>query len=371
MSDTSSRALSGTEKAAVLVLAMGAEKAAQLVATLGSREIGLLAAQLARTQTVDEETRSQVLGEFQQAVSSDMPAHGGLGYVRELLTQALGEEKAASVVSRLEFSAEISGFGVEDEKEAGRLGTLLRDQHVQVTAAVLAQLPSELSARVLAALPRESQLEASLCLLETDSPDVEALRRLADALRTTLLLRKSVITGPADGPRRLAEILNSADWETEQGVLGALNEHDPELGKQVRDRMFVFDDLVEVDPRDLQLVLRTVPHEDLRLALMAAGEKLKEHILTNMSERAAAALKEEMETSRAPNPRQARAAQQRVAAVARQLANEGDLTLKRTDENGEPEETGSEEEREPQAPAPQEEEAPEERPEAETRGEEG
>lgn len=371
MSDTSSRALSGAEKAAALVLAVGAEKAAQLVATLGSREIGLLAAQLARTQTIDEETRSRVLGEFHKAVSSEEPAHGGVGYVRELLTQALGEEKAASVVSRLEFSAETSGFGVEDEKEAGRLGALLRDQHVQVTAAVLAQLPPELSARVLAALPRESQLEASLCLLETDSPHVEALRRLAEALRTGLLLRKSVITGPADGPRRLAEILNSADWETEQGVLEALNEHDPELGKQVRDRMFVFDDLVELDPRDLQLVLRTVSHEDLRLALMAAGEKLKEHILTNMSERAAAALKEEMEASRAPNPRQARAAQQRVAAVARQLAHEGDLTLKRPDENGEAEEGGSEERPEPEAAPPQEAAEPDRRPETEARGEEG
>ena len=126
-------------------------------------------------------------------------------------------------------------------------------------------------------------------------------------------------------------------------------------------------------------MLRTVSHEDLRFALTAAGEKLKEHILTNMSERAAAALKEEMETSRAANPRQARAAQQRVAAVARQLAHEGGLTLKPAGENGEPGETGSEEDREQQASAPQEEadpeerpEAdPEERPEAETRGEEG
>jgi flagellar motor switch protein FliG len=157
---------------------------------------------------------------------------------------------------------------------------------------------------------------------------VDAFRRLGAVLRTTLLSDHGAVSTPAEGRRRLAEILNSADRDVEHEVLTALSEHDPDLAKQIRDRMFTFEDLVELDPRELQIVLRTVPMEDLRMALQMAGEKLKEHIFANMSERAAAGLKEDMEAAGPSKPHQARAAQQRVAAVARRLAKEGTLTLK-------------------------------------------
>jgi flagellar motor switch protein FliG len=332
MSDPSSRVLSGPEKAAVLLLALGSEVSARLISGLTLTEIELLANQVARTQQVDDDIRGRVVEEFEQAAATDLPAEGGVAFARDLLIQALGEEKAAGVISRLESASGGAGFSIEGEKEAVRLGRLLQGQHPQIGAAALGQFPPDLAARVLGALPKEMQLEVVLRLLEMDDPDAGAFRRLGQALRTGLRSDQPSLAGSTDAARRLAEILNSADWETEQGVLHALNEYDPKLGKQVRDRMFVFDDLVDLEPRDLQLVLRKVSQEDLRLALSAAGDKLKELILTNMSERAAAALKEDMEAGGAIKPKQARAAQQRIAAAARQLAHEGTLNLEPTAE---------------------------------------
>ena len=344
MSNGSVRDLSGLEKAAALVLALGTENSAQLLTGLKPADIELLAGQVARTRTVDEETRARVLQEFQAALAASPPPEGGLAYARQLLTQTLGEDLAAGVIARLEFASQAVGFSIEGEKEADRLGRLLRREHLQITAAVLSQLPPSLGGRVLGSISKEDQLEVALRLLDMDSPDVETLRLVAQSLKTGLISEQPAAVTPADGTRRLAEILNSADWETEQRVMGEIGKHDAELAKQVRDKMFVFDDLIELEPRELQLVLRSVSQDDLRMALHACGERLKEYILSNMSERAAAALKEDMETAGPVKPKQARAAQQRVAATARRLAQEGTMTLRKAVESEEePLEEGAEE----------------------------
>jgi flagellar motor switch protein FliG len=349
------QALSGLQKAAILLLALGKEASAQLVSGLSPSDIELLAGQIARTKNIDSETRSRVLQEFQTSLSSDQPAPGGMDYARELLTQTLGEERASSVMSRLEYTSDSAGFTVEGEKEADRLGRLLRHEHPQIAAAVLAQMPPALAGRALGGLSKDGQLEVSLRLLDMDPPDPRALRRVGQALRTGIISEQPVVLTTTDGTRRLAEILNSADWEIEQRVITAINDVDPNLCQQIREKMFVFDDLIELDPRDLQLVLRGVSQDDLRQALHAASERLKEFILANMSERAAAALKEDMETAGEVKPKQARAAQQRIAAVARGLAQEGVMTLRKSGEEsaetpgegGEDESGGSE----PPAPA--------------------
>jgi flagellar motor switch protein FliG len=367
MSNAPTRELSGPEKAAVLMLALGSEKSAQLVSGLAQSEIELLATHIALLKNVDETAQSQVLQEFEQSVATGGLASGGLAFARDLLTQALGEERAAGVISRLEATPAGSDFSIEGEQEAARLGRLLRNQHAQVAAVILAQMPPAVAGRALGTIPKEMQLQVALRLLDMDSPDAAAFRRLGETLRTGLLSEQPYVTSPTDGTRRLAEILNSAEWETEQGVLAALNECDPKLGKQVRDRMFVFDDLIDLESRDLQLVLRSISQDDLRIALSAAGEKLKEFILSNMSERAAAALKEDMDAAGPVKPRQARAAQQRVAAAARQLAREGTMTLKSTTES---EAEEGEEAPEESAPEPEEEapdaSAPDREEEAET-----
>jgi len=329
------QALSGLQKAAILLLALGRETSAQLLSGLSPSDIEMLAGQIARTSGIDPETRAKVFQEFQAALAADQPARGGLEYARDLLTQTLGEERASSVISRLEFTSESAGFSVEGEKEADRLGRLLRHQHPQLSAAALAQLPPAIAGRALGGLSREGQLEVSLRLLDMDSPNPQAMRRVGQVLRTSLISEEPLTITPTDGTRRLAEILNSADWEIEQRVIGAINEYDPKLCQQVRDKMFVFDDLIELEPRDLQMVLRGVPQDDLRLALSAAGEKLRDFIMANMSERAAAALKEDMENAGEAKPKQARAAQQRVAAIARRLAQEGTMVLRRSEESEE------------------------------------
>lgn len=328
MPEQAQRTLSGPEKAAVLLLALGAERSAQLLAALTQQEIELLAAHLARTNHVDPEIRSQVLGEYRAASSLEAAPEGGLAYARELLSRALGAERAAAVISRVELAAEGADLRLDSEPEADRLGRLLRGQHPQLCAAVLSRLPPAMAARALACLPRDARLAVAIRLVGMDPPHPEACRRLAQALRTSLLADRSAPAGPAEGPRRLAEILNSADREVEQGLLADLHAHDPTLARQVRERMFTFEDLEQLEPRELQLVLRNVSQEDLRMALQTAGEKLKQYIFANMSERAAAALKEDMESAGPVKPQQSYAAQQRVAAVARQLAKEGTLLLK-------------------------------------------
>src|SRR5574340_1092270 len=322
--------LSGLQKAAVLLLALGKEASSQLVSNLGPSDIELLAGQIARTKGVDAETRARVLQEFQASLVSDQAAPGGMDYARELLTQTLGEERAASVISRLEYTSDATGLAVEGEKEADRLGRLLRHEHPQIAAAVLAQMPPALAGRALGGLTKDGQLEVSLRLLEMDPPDPKALRRVGQMLRTGIISEQPVALATTDGTRLLAEILNSADWEIEQRVITAINETDPLLCQQIREKMFVFDDLIELDPRDLQLVLRGVSQDDLRQALHEIGARLKEFILANMSERAAAALREDMATAGEVKPKQSRAAQQRIAAVARGLAQEGAMTLRKS-----------------------------------------
>lgn len=341
MSGPSESTLSGPEKVAVLLMALGSEKSTQLVSTLTSQEIEQLASHLARTQQVDEKTKAQVLEEFQQASQSDASEGGGLDYARELLINALGAERAESVISRLEFASEVADISVESEKEADRLGRVLRSQHPQLAAAVLSRLQPAMAARVLGSLSSETRLEVALRLVDMETPDLEAFRRLGQALRSSLVSSHTAPSGPAQGKRRLAEILNSADKEIEQGVLSDLQRHNPTLAKQVRDRMFTFEDLSQLEPRELQLVLRTVSQDDLRMALQTTGDKLKQYIFSNMSERAAAALKEDMETAGPVKPDQSHAAQRRIAAAARQLAKEGTLSLK---SESEPAEEGEEEE---------------------------
>ncbi len=184
-----------------------------------------------------------------------------------------------------------------------------------------------MAARVLGSLSSETRLEVALRLVDMETPDLEAFRRLGQALRSSLVSSHTAPSGPAQ--------------EIEQGVLSDLQRHNPTLAKQVRDRMFTFEDLSQLEPRELQLVLRTVSQDDLRMALQTTGDKLKQYIFSNMSERAAAALKEDMETAGPVKPDQSHAAQRRIAAAARQLAKEGTLSLK---SESEPAEEGEEEE---------------------------
>ncbi len=350
MSGPSESALSGPEKVAVLLMALGSEKSTQVVSALTPQEIEQLASHLARIQQVDEQTKARVLEEFQQAAQADAAEEGGLDYARELLISALGAERAESVISRLQFASEVADISVDSEKEADRLGKVLRNQHPQVAAAALSRLQPAMAARALGNMSGKRRLEVALRLVEMDTPDLEAFRRLGRALRSSLVSSHAAPSGPAEGKRRLAEILNSADKEIEEGVLSDLQRHDPALAKQVRDRMFTFEDLSQLEPRELQLVLRTVSQDDLRMALQTAADKLKEYIFQNMSERAAAALKEDMETAGPVKPNQSHAAQRRIAAAARQLAKEGTLSLKSEAEEAEEAEEEQEEAAEETSP---------------------
>jgi flagellar motor switch protein FliG len=319
--------ISGARKAAVLMAALGPERAASLIQLLGEEEIESLSREMARLNAVAAETTRSIFTELTAASGEGSASvQGGLEFAHEVIERALGAERAADILGRLS-GGESRPFEFLRRIQPERIATLMRGESAQTVALVLASLHANLAAGVLARLPSEEQPDVALRIARMGEASTSAIHKVEEAIRAKMGEEPVEEYATAGGAKALAGILNHADRTLERNVLENLAGADKDLAEQVRGMLFVFEDIVKLEERAVQQVLREVDQKDLVLALRGAPESVMEVVLTNMSERGAEMLKEEMEVQPPQRKRDVDAAQSRVVAVIRKLEEAGTITI--------------------------------------------
>jgi flagellar motor switch protein FliG len=326
--------VTGRRKAAVLLISLGPEKAAEVFRHLRDDEIEGLSLEMAKLQRVDPSTTDSVFEEFAATVQAyDSLVAGGVDYAREVLERALGPDRALGVIGRLSTVIEKRPFEFLSRTPAEQLVTFLRNESPQTVALVVANLHTSLASQVLSNLPEGEQAEIALRIARMGETSPEVVRQVEDVMRQKLDTVVQQEYSVAGGVKSLAEILNQAGRTTERNVLDSLAETDEELAAEVRRLLFTFEDIVKLDDRSIQMVLRDADQKDLALALRGVNDEVKRRILDNMSERGAQMLLEEMEFQPPQRKRVVEEAQSRIVAIVRKLEEAGALVLSRGEED--------------------------------------
>ncbi len=326
--------IKGRKKAAVLLVSLGPDRAAEVFKHLRDDEIETLSLEMAKLQRVDAFTQATVLEELAATVEAyDSLLAGGVDYAREVLERALGPERALEIIGRLSSVIEMRPFEFLRRTPAEQLVTFLRNESPQTVALVIANLHTTLASQVLANLPSGEQAEIAVRIARMGETSPEVVKQVEGVMKKKLDSVVQQEYSTAGGIKSLAEILNHTDRSTERNVLDSLTEADEELAAEVRRLLFVFEDIVKLDDRSIQLVLREADQKDLALALRGVNDDVKERILSNMSERGAQMLVEEMAYQPPQRKRVVEEAQGRIVAIVRKLEEAGALVLSRGEED--------------------------------------
>jgi flagellar motor switch protein FliG len=322
----------GRKKAAVLLVALGPDRASEIFKHLHYEEIESLSLEMAKMQHLEPTMTTKIMEELAATVQAyDSIAAGGVEYAREVLEKAIGSERAAEIIGRLSSVIEMRPFEFLRRTAPEQIVAFMRNEAPQTIALVVANLHTTLAAQVLANLPEEEQAEIALRIAKMGETSPEVVKQVEDVMRAklaTIVQNEYTTTG---GVKSLAEILNHTDRPTERNVLDSLTETDEELAAEVRRLLFVFEDIVKLDDRSIQLVLREADQKDLALALRGVSDEVKTRVLNNMSERGAQMLLEEMEYQPPQRKRVVEEAQGRIVAIVRRLEEAGAVVLSRSD----------------------------------------
>ena len=327
-------AIKGRRKAAVLLVSLGAERASEVFMRLSEDEIEELSLEMANLQWLEPAVAESVLEEMAATVEAfDSLNSGGVEFARDVLERALGSERAAEIVGRLSSVIEKRPFEFLRRTPPEQIATFLRNESPQTTALVIANLHTTLAANVLSSLEDSDQPDIALRIARMSETSPEVVRQVETVMRQKLAtVVQHEYTG-AGGVKSLADILNHADRSTERNVLESLSTSDEELSAEVRRLLFVFEDVAKLDDRSIQLILREADQKDLALALRGVSNEVKTKILSNMSERGAQMLVEEMEFQPPQRKRDIEEAQGRVVAIVRRLEEAGAVFLGRGDDD--------------------------------------
>lgn len=323
--------LTGIQKVAILLLHIGRERAAKVLKAMGEREVEEITAEIARLDHVPTEVVESVLDEFQGLLQArTYVAQGGVDFARDILEASVGAGKAREIVDRLQASMVEVPFEFLRQADPRQVLSFLQDEHPQTIALVLAHMHSDHAAAVLSGLPDELQADVAFRLAQMDRTSPDVVSQVESVLERKL---SSVLNTSSDhavgGVQPLVDILNRSDRATERLILEGLESLDPDLAEEVRSRMFVFEDIVTLDDRSVQLVLRQVDQKQLALALKGVRDDVKAKILSNMSERAATLLQEEIDLLGPVRLRTVEEAQGTVVRVIRALEEEGQIVVSR------------------------------------------
>jgi len=321
----------GRRKAAVLLVSLGAEGAAQVFRHLTDDTIEKLTIEMARTKDVQPEEAEVIQREaIETAYARGYIAAGGVAYAREVLERAVGQNRAGEILARLATMIEMTPFEFLRGSPPDQILAFLRGEHPQTVALVIANLPSvEISAKVMQLLAPEDQADVAMriALMGQTSPDV--VKDVANVMKEKLQSVFQQEYAASGGVQALADILNSADRGTERNILEHLANANEAVANEIRALLFTFEDLLQLDDRAIQLVLKDVDSKELALALRGASEDVTERIMTNMSERGAEMLKEEMEFMPPQRRRVVEEAQSKIVAVVRRLEDAGEIFISR------------------------------------------
>ena len=320
----------GIQKAAILLIALGPEKSANIFKHLKEDEIEELTLEIANTRSVSPQTKESILHEFYQVcLAQQYIAEGGIGYAKELLDKALGSDKAQEVITRLTASRQVRPFEFVRKTDPSQVLNFIQDEHPQTIAMILSYLSPAQSAMILGSLTPEKQADVAKRIAKMDrtSPDViKEVERVLERKLSSLLNQDYTIVGGVDA---IVGILNTVDRGTEKHIMESLEIEEPELADEIRKKMFVFEDILLLDDRAIQRVLRDVDNNDLGIALKGANEEVQNVIFKNLSKRLAAMIKEDMEFMGPVRMKDVEEAQQKIVGIIRKLEDSAEIVISR------------------------------------------
>lgn len=325
------RQLTGPQKAAMVLVHLGKERAGKVLKSMRETEIEDLMAEVARLGDVDPKAMEKTLTEFRDMASAHMYfAKGGLSYAREMLEESLGRDKAREIVERLTLTTMELPFEFLRAADPRQVLTFLQDEHPQTIALVMAHILPDQAALVMSGLPEAVQGEVARRIAQMDRTSPEVIRQVEGVLerKSSTLLQPSESSN-AGGIQPLVEILNRSDRTTEKLILENLARTDPDLADEVRNRMFVFEDITSLEDRSVQLVLREIDSKELAIALKGVRDDVRDKVTGNMSERAGAALKDEIELLGPVRLKQVEEAQGNIVKAIRRLEEAGQIIVSR------------------------------------------
>lgn len=322
--------LDGLQKAAVLLITLGPEKAANIFKHLKEEEIEQLTLEIANTRSVSPSQKEEVLNEFYEVcLAQQYIAEGGIGYAKDLLQKALGEEKAKDVLGKLTASLQVRPFEFIRKTDASQILNFIQDEHPQTIALILSYLSPSQAAGIVGSLPPDKQTDVAkrIATMDRTSPDV--IKEVEDILEqklASLVSQDYTIVGGVDS---VVAILNTVDRGTEKHIMENLEIEEPELADEIRKKMFVFEDILMLDDRSIQRVLRDVENNELAVALKNANEDVRNAIFSNLSTRLADMIREDMEYMGPVRVKDVEEAQQKIVNIIRKLEDSAEIVISR------------------------------------------
>lgn len=317
----------GIQKSAILLMALGEEGAAEVFKHLSPKEAQKLGHAMAALDSVSRAQVERVMHDFMSQAGEKADLADSDEYIRSVLTKALGSDKAASLIDRILHGGDTSGIEGLKWMDGASVAELIKNEHPQIIATILVHLERDQASEILCLFTERLRNDVVLRIATLDGIQPSALRELNDVLNKLLSgasnLKKSVM----GGIRTAAEILNYVGTANEAAIIASVRDYDPELAQKIQDEMFVFENLLDIDDRSIQLLLREVQSESLIIALKGASEELREKIFKNMSQRAAEMLRDDLEAKGPVRISEVEAEQKEILKVVRKLADEGQIVI--------------------------------------------
>lgn len=318
----------GVQAGAILLMAIGEESAAEVFKHLGPKEVQRIGERMAKLTTVSDELFDTVLSRFGGSVESQRSLVGDTGaYVSSVLKRALGDDKASLLIDRILQGRDVSGIESLKWMDAPSIAELIRSEHPQIIASILVHLDRDQASGVLGALNERLRNDVVLRIAKLDGIQPNALKELNDVLSQVLAGGDRVKKAALGGPKTAAEILNFLGTSNETAVLDSIREGDADLAQKIEEQMFTFDDMMKLDNKAMQLVLKEVASDSLVVALKGAAPEMREKVFANMSSRAAEALKEDLESRGPVRVSEVEGEQKEILKIVRRLADEGQVVL--------------------------------------------
>ncbi|WP_445488258.1 flagellar motor switch protein FliG [Niallia sp. 03133] len=322
--------LTGKQKAAILLISLGPDVAASVYKHLSEEEIEKLSLEISGVKKVENSSKEEVLAEFHHiALAQDYISQGGIGYAKTVLEKALGTEQASIILNRLTSSLQVRPFDFARKADPSQILNFIQNEHPQTISLILSYLDPTQAGQILSELPQEMQADIAKRIAIMDSTSPEIINEVEQVLERKLSSTVTQDYTQTGGIEAVVEVLNGVDRATERTILDALEIQDPELAEEIKKRMFVFEDIVTLDNRAIQRIIRDCENEDLMLALKVSSEEVKEIVYSNMSTRMVESFKEEMEFMGPVRLKDVEESQSRIVAIIRRLEDAGEIVVAR------------------------------------------
>ncbi|MEJ8776926.1 flagellar motor switch protein FliG [Pseudogracilibacillus sp. ICA-222130] len=322
--------LTGKQKAAILLISLGPDVSAEVYKHLSEEEVERLSLEISTIQKVDSDLKESIVEQFHQiAIAQQYISQGGVGYAKTVLEKAFGTQEATNIINRLTSSLQVRPFDFARKADPNQVLNFIQNEHPQTIALVLSYLEPEQAGQILSSLEEEVQADIACRIATMDSTPPDIITEIEHVLEKNISTSLTEDYTQTGGIQSVVEVLNEVDRSTERTILDTLEIQNPELAEEIKKRMFIFDDIVILDNRAIQRIIREVDNEDLKLSLRVASEEVKEVIFQNMSQRMVETFKEEMEFMGPVRLRDVEEAQTRIVGTIRRLDEIGEIVIAR------------------------------------------